>query len=562
MRGVGVWLGVALVAAGAWAQDSVPVAGREITTLQVQARLVELDVVVTGKDGAPVTGLTAADFRLVDDDAPQVLTGFAEHGPMGTMAPGMATEVKLPANVFTNRPANLRADAATVILIDAVNSPPTWRAMLRKEIVSYLRTAPPNTPMAIFQWDTSLRMIHGVSTDADALIRSIQDDRATTLLDGPMWHKPGKGAFGGSEVLAQIAKYLSGFPGRKNLIWFSGASNLHKVFYSAFPEKETVAQERPGNLAEVLTLNRTAVYPVRARELNGRAGSWPVGALVSRGRYAMMWDGWGGGVPPDFSSYSKVANDTGGRAYVLADTPKNTIAQIVEDGSHYYTVSYTPAFVGQSVFGRHLLKVEVDRPGVRLQYRDSYRLLHGREQTAKEVLAAQVVSGGAAAPAPAAAGTSLDASMDFGEIDGTEIVFAAAVKPGSAVLKDDGADHDGNFLDAKLRRKGYRTYDVRFSPDVRTLSLQLESDGYYRGNLDCASAVYDERRALVNGLVMHVPLEFTEEQYEQALRTGFATVQKVEIPAKGHYFLRVGVKDVDGALVGTLQVPVDEIKGP
>src|SRR3954468_9072034 len=53
--------------------------------------LVHFSVIVTDKQGAPVTGLTADDFELVEDGKPQTISyfleGFPESGDLGRVLP-------------------------------------------------------------------------------------------------------------------------------------------------------------------------------------------------------------------------------------------------------------------------------------------------------------------------------------------------------------------------------------------------------------------------------------------------------------------------------------------
>jgi hypothetical protein len=50
------------------AQSPEPAPAAHAPTLTVSSRLVVLDVVVTGKDGKPVDGLTRDDFRVYEDN--------------------------------------------------------------------------------------------------------------------------------------------------------------------------------------------------------------------------------------------------------------------------------------------------------------------------------------------------------------------------------------------------------------------------------------------------------------------------------------------------------------
>jgi len=44
----------------------------------IEVRVVNVDVVVTGRDGKPVTGLTKEDSEILEDKRPQKITNFYE----------------------------------------------------------------------------------------------------------------------------------------------------------------------------------------------------------------------------------------------------------------------------------------------------------------------------------------------------------------------------------------------------------------------------------------------------------------------------------------------------
>ena len=72
-RSVGIvplFLGVLLFAAGRAVRG-------QIATFSSGVHLVEVYATVTDRAGQPVTGLTAANFRVTEDQAPQTITAFA-----------------------------------------------------------------------------------------------------------------------------------------------------------------------------------------------------------------------------------------------------------------------------------------------------------------------------------------------------------------------------------------------------------------------------------------------------------------------------------------------------
>ena len=68
---------------------------------QANARIVVLDVVVTGKNRRPLTGLHKQDFVLSEDDHPQTITYFEEH----TSAQPLPETARSPAQHLHQHPS-------------------------------------------------------------------------------------------------------------------------------------------------------------------------------------------------------------------------------------------------------------------------------------------------------------------------------------------------------------------------------------------------------------------------------------------------------------------------
>jgi VWFA-related protein len=102
------------------------------TTLHAEARVVQIDVVVTDSHGKPITDLTKMDFTISDNGKPRGIDIFSinrsetDPGPSAPAAPALqATPGQhLPPNTFSNRnvvPPNLPGHS-TVIVLDQVNA--------------------------------------------------------------------------------------------------------------------------------------------------------------------------------------------------------------------------------------------------------------------------------------------------------------------------------------------------------------------------------------------------------------------------------------------------------
>ena len=149
----------------------------------------------------------------------------------------------------------------TVLLMDSLNTQTANQQQGRAHMIQLLRTLPPDTPIAVFLLGSSLRILQGFTSDG-RLLRAALDQAVTGAIieqdprddtQQPLQPHPGRrtavwlpdlgwrprlGEFLDFEkeeyagtfdlraketlgALAQIGQYLSGIPGRKNLIWVS-----------------------------------------------------------------------------------------------------------------------------------------------------------------------------------------------------------------------------------------------------------------------------------------------------------------------------------------------------
>ena len=103
--------------------------------------IVTVDVVVTGKDGAPVTGLRPEDFTVSEDGVSQEIASFeAVHRP----APGPSVAAREPARSelrsSSNRVVPGREPASFVIVFDELHLAPFEAARAREAVSAFLET--------------------------------------------------------------------------------------------------------------------------------------------------------------------------------------------------------------------------------------------------------------------------------------------------------------------------------------------------------------------------------------------------------------------------------------
>jgi VWFA-related protein len=562
-------------------------------TLSIAAREVLLDVVVTDHNGNPVTGLTPADFTVVEEGDPQRLTNLEEHHPMSAEDLARLKSIPpLPPNTFTNFAPVANTNASTVILLDSLDSPVQAQMELRQQLIDYLKHMQPGTPIAIFQIDTEMRLIQGFTADPAVLL-----DAAKGKRDMPSLQKPIRGTReeynrARLDILRSgfqlMGRYLGGFPGRKNLIWLTGSipgsyrnDPLGTSFGKSFKDDFSVQEDSPGDLMDALTLSRVSVYPIDIRGLQtlpqfnaGNAhGPSPGANMRFEGAQAFQ-----------HMDLDTMAEQTGGKAYYNTNGFKEIIGAIVSNGSDYYTLAYaTTNTKWEGQFRR--IKVTVNRPGLQVQYRHGYYAVDRAKQE-QRLLASMAKRKASAAnnpfgddqpadadapPADAApndAGALIkhpkggfEATMQLGAIPPTEVIFTANLAVDDKVEKLDKnaplpAD---NYLEANYKGKPFRTYTVKIHADARAFRMNREADGRRHGTVEFVTLVFDQQGNRVNSMLSTAVINLSEDRYQQLLAHGLSAQEQIAVPVKGNYFLRVGVHDVPSDHIGALEIPVDEV---
>ena len=548
-----------------------------VTTFRTDVRLVTLDVIVTDDKGHTVQGLKQSDFALLEDDEPQQLAAFEEHSRPLQEAP----RLKLPANTFSDYGQPVES-SAIVLMLDVLDSPDVKAQMyLRNQMIAYMKAVPEGTRIAIVQLDTSLHLIQGFTSDREELLEAVMSKRDSpkfspvhdpcaeevhvasilgiapitaaagvpdpchadsTTKSGAMLAQLASGYAQNNAALrrailpqavAQLTNYLSAFPGRKNLIWFYSQAAPVESFsmgVKAMFADRTSFVDQVGKTTHVLTLNQIALTLVNT---------------------SIEW-----GVLPENSAMRSALRAEGGDFVANTNGLKQVIEHVADGAWNYYTLSYSPTnrdFDGK--FRR--LEVQLEQRGLQLQYRRGYYAMDDsgkRAQHTRDLQAAE-------APAPVGVdGNLIKTAMQMGAQTPRDVRFVAHVEPGAAVVRAGAPPAKDNFLAEKYRRGDTRLYRVHYKVEMNSLGLTQGSDGGYRGRVDFICMVYDDEGNAVNSIVSRTSVNADAWSYPALERDGVETMQTIVVPAKGNFFLRLGVHDVVTDKAGALEVSVGEIK--
>jgi hypothetical protein len=163
-------------------------------------------------------------------------------------------------------------------------------------------------------------------------------------------------------------------------------------------------------------------------------------------------------------------------------------------------------------------------------------------------------------PAPSSATPPASDAMRLALLRGgpsaSQIVFQARVFPVSTATEDAVAP---NNTPSKTLQGPYRRYNIDISADPRAMAFVDTPEGTHHDNVEFVSFLYDSQNKLVNttSAIISANLKYTPA--EIAAHGGIPFHQQISVPIKGQYFLRIGVHDIQGDRVGSLELPISAV---
>ena len=545
--------------------------------LRVTTRLVLVDVVVTDKDNRPVTGLTRDDFILLENGKPQTIATFSFESP-AVRAAGQPAPPPLPENVYTNRPEyRMPPGPLTILLLDALNTPASDQSFARQKMLEYLDTQLlPNQRTAILALVNNIFVLQDFTTDpallkaavhkhlpqtSGALAREEGAPEIPSVIADVMREEAAEAIQRFSDeqtavavdtrvkttlaALRVIARAVSGYPGRKNLVWVSAAFP-----FSFIPEESDnydllrFYADDIRRTASSLTDAQVAVYPVDARGLVGAIGAQLPTALESGRRGDRVALGRNAGIAMDNRirpmldsqhTMKQIADATGGRAFLNRNDIDKAVTLSVEDGSTYYTLGYYPE--DKSWDGKfRKLQVKLNRQEARARYRRGYYAIDPTESLrgeARKKKKGETASDGEDVEERKA---ELRAALS-NPLPATAVTFRVGVPPPAPAAGGNSA-----------------RVECRFLVDAHTISL-TEAQGMHTSDLDFLVVAFNPEGKGVTSSYQTVETQLEAERFEWVKQNGLPYTLGIEL-APGRYQLRMIVRDNRTGLVGTADAGV------
>jgi len=597
-------------------------------TFHSHSKAVAEDVIVTDSKGRPVTGLKKSDFILTEDGKPQEIRYFEEH-VLNASAQAPAPSFKRSPNLFSNVNSEVRTDSSTLILWDTLNTPMEDQERARDALIHYLKNKARGESFAICTLSSELQLVRGFTTDQHQLLLSVLGKRArpSPILNGQQADDKSLAMLRSlahnmrnlndtSSTLAvnmalmeqsvedaklsqddlrllitvdafdQLARYLSGIPGRKNVLWLSAAFPLARLaspdglVQGAF-KNERNFQGRMRQTLDLLASARVSVYPVDVRGVTVNSSfetsttlrfnvDLPSGSLTTTsGTSTRMAANPAasnsnltndhqapapGVVNQNIEDASKrnaehltmdlIAEQTGGHAFFGGNDIEDSIKKVVEQGTNYYLLSYTPSdrqYDGQF----RTIGVKVAGRGYHLAYRTGYYAEDPSQRSDRARFLLQ---------------NSSLAGMLHGSPESKQIPFEVHVERVGEpkLMTPDSAPETSVKTKGPVR---VQHYVLDYAISASQLHFESNQAGWLHGSVRLLANSFDRDGRYMSQGASTASTDLKPSDYRQVLNAGLRVRQEMDVPAEAAS-LRLGVQDLASANIGTLELslPVDEAK--
>ncbi len=517
------------------------------STLRTDVRLVVLDVTVSDGKGAPVTGRKTGDFQLKEDGTTQKIASVEEH--TGTLA---GSAVQAPAAVAgpdgtisaSNKPVS-SPGSWNVLLFDQFNTTREDQAAALRQLKLFVKQLPPEEPVALVAMTGQIKILSSFGDGAGGISRLLDKnglppsgnlEPANLAGSGPAWSSPDVQGRTDVERQAQhaqktldcfsaLAKWLSSYPGRKNVYWLTGGFPLQGQPFGVAGYTQLTPTGPANHDGQAIPMGektdkeleaaRVAIYPIDARgvappEIVGETSADTQGNLLSIGKLGDK------SIDVRKDDQLKAAQATEMQAIASATggvaSFNNDIAKALQDdfkrGGSYYTISYTPSDTAWNGTYRKI-NLTLEQRGYQLTYRQGYY--------AEDLQA----------PAPTS--------------DEFRMALRRGSPPESAVL-----------FSAKVG-KAADSVNVEYAIESKTLHYQPDASGKLVANAECAVVAYDSNGKIVGTSLIQFSSSVSPEQ-RAALANGTIHAKQTVALKGGAASLVLGVRDQTTGSFGDLAV--------
>ncbi len=495
--------------------------------VKIGTTLVQIDALVTDRDGKIVTDLTADDFEIFEDKKPQTISNFsfvdARLGePITLYSKGVKPSSGTPIAPARIKPSQVKR--TIVFVVDDVFFGAPEATYTRKALNQYIDTQiGPNDLVAILRTKSGTGVLQQLTNDQRVLRASVE--KITPFLlneNSPVL-----------SVLEQTIRNLKSVPGRKLVVLISPqlkrgysqadlssganpgiASRREKTDSGITPKTETSPLDSVGGLG-LDQFQRITELAVRSSVIISSVDPSGVSSVID----------------PEKDGLILLPKETGGKAFRNNNDLALGLRTVVERESGYYLIGYVPDQDRFDSKGGNRpfipLTVRVKRPGLTVTTRKGFRAVSDEELQRQETPEYKLV---AALASPF----------------GTNQVRTRLT---TAFLKDSPPD--------QTSKAGSIRSFIYF--DANDLTFVDEPDGWKRAEVGIYSMLFDDNGEILKKIGRTQTLRLRGKTFEAALKNGFVFTLDLPVPKSGAFQIRAAVKDMATSRIGSasqfIQIP-------
>src|SRR3954465_14060445 len=516
-------------------------AAQQAPTFKVRVDYVEVDAVVTDRQGGIVRDLKKEDFQVLEDGKSQAITNFSlvdipvdrDNRPLFAASP-IEPDVKTNAKPFDGRVYvmvidDLHTRFGRSIRVKAAAKQFIERRLGANDLMAVVHTAGSSEANQEFTSNKRLLLAavdktQGRKLDSATANKTNEYNRTRDLrqqgdpLNDPDDMERGFNARSTLDALRNVAEWFGSVHGRRKAILFVSEGidyDINDIIPSngSTHQSASMVMDATRDAIAAATRSNVAIYGIDPRGLTDLGDesieiqSYPDDTSLGIGAGSLQSE-----LRLSQDSLRVLSDETGGFAVVNKNDYATAYQRIVEDNSTYYVLAYYPPDARP---GRlHKIDVRVTRPGLTVRARKGY-------VTPKKVEEPKTTN--SKSPSTPELREALDSPLPVSGL--TMHVFAAPFKgaaPNASVLF--GVEVRGRDLQLAQNAKLLLSY------------LAIDQNGKVKGgNTD--------------SLAMPNLKPETKARIEQ---TGLRMLNRLDLPP-GKYQLRVAAHDTNGGNVGSVQ---------
>jgi VWFA-related protein len=530
------------------AQPTVePAPGMPQVTFRVEVNYVDVDVVVTDREGRVVHGLTREDFEVFEDDRPQTVELFSKvEIPIERAERVLLDRPPIEPDVKVNRPFEGRM---FVLVLDDMHTHPMRSLLVQQAAKRFVRQhVGANDLVAVVytggrtgagqDFTSSKRLLSsaierfiGQKTRSRTLNRLDEYNRQRAMgtpttragVQDPDDQIRAYNVRMAMDTLRSVANYLQGVRGRRKAVLFFSEGIDYDITNPFENREATTVINYVQDAIGAATRSNVAFY-----------------TIDPRGLPALSDEGMEMGMPPEDpglgisqtslydelrlsqDSLRTLAEETGGFAVVNTNDFAGSFDKLIQETSTYYVLGYYPT--NQKRDGRFRdIDVRVKKPGLQVSARRGY-------QAPKDK--APVRRTEAAAGTSAALRDALNSPIPESALPmGVQVAAFKGTAPNASV--------------AIITQFGGRAFKF------------TEEGGVFKNTLELSLLAIDPTGKIAHGDRNTAELKLSPQTHQAVLTGGFRLVSRIDLKP-GRYTLRVAARE-SGGLIGSvpyeLEVP-------